>query len=74
MRLKIGDVVINHCAGFTNPHRICIVLKVGKNIHCTDGNGVFWELIKDKENKITKIGNILDLEKFNQLKIIHERS
>lgn len=59
-KLKFGDTVINHWASERNPNRKGIVIKVdSKSVYCTDGNGRFWNLVKDSKAKIELIGNAL---------------
>lgn len=51
MKYKFGDIVINHSAGESNPHKRGIVVRTGVKtgrlnpgpwVECTDGKGEFW--------------------------------
>jgi hypothetical protein len=61
INLRFGDIIVNHWAGPKNPHRISIVLSIGKYIRCTDGNGDFWNHCNDHQTRITVIGNCFDI-------------
>jgi hypothetical protein len=58
--MKFGDIVENGWASHRNPIRFGIIFKVNaKDIELTDGEGKFWELVFDKQSKISIRGSIL---------------
>lgn len=67
IKLKFGDVIINHWAGERNPNRKLIVISIGKHINCMNKKGENRQLINDKHTEIKVIGNIIDLKKFDEL-------
>ena len=60
IRLKFGDIIINHHASEDNPLKRGIFVKYHKRtIELTNGKGEFWKTSNDKESKLEKIGNML---------------
>lgn len=68
MKIKFGDVIINHYASLGNPHRIGIVVKKSKYLLCTNGKGDYWNVELDKEARLSCIGNVFNLEAYEELK------
>lgn len=59
--LKFGDIIENGWASERNPGKFGIVIKArGHSINCTDGNGLFWDLVFDAGTKIKIHGNVLN--------------
>lgn len=67
IKLKFGDVIINHWAGPNNPNRKLIVVSIGKHINCLTRTGGNAQLINDRHTEIQVIGNVIDLDKFDHL-------
>lgn len=59
--LKFGDIIENGWASERNPSKFGIVIKArGHSINCTDGSGLFWDLVFDAGTKIKIHGNVLN--------------
>lgn len=59
--LKFGDIIENGWASERNPSKFGIVVKArGHTINCTDGSGLFWDLVFDPGTKIKLHGNTLN--------------
>lgn len=59
--LKFGDIIENGWASERNPGKFGIVIKArGHSINCTDGSGLFWDLVFDAGTKIKIHGNVLN--------------
>lgn len=59
--LKFGDIIENGWGSERNPGKFGIVIKArGHSINCTDGNGLFWDLVFDAGTKIKIHGNVLN--------------
>jgi hypothetical protein len=66
--LKFGDIIENGWASVDSPRRFAIVVKAKKYyINCTDGKGVFWDLIFNSNSKIRIHRNTLN-EEFEKFK------
>jgi|GEM_PF-5691524 len=74
VKLKFGDIIINHWAGPNNPNRKRIVISVGKYINCIGKNGNQSQLINDKQTCISVIGNCFDEGKFDTLDMPYSQS
>lgn len=74
IKLKFGDVIINHWAGPNNPNRKLIFISIGEHINCLNMKGHTSRLINDKHTEIQVIGNCIDLDKFNSLQLDYEIS
>lgn len=59
--LKFGDIIENGWASERNPQKFGIVVKArGHSINCTNGEGLFWDLVFDFGTKIKIHGNTLN--------------
>ena len=74
IKLKFGDVIINHWAGPNNPNRKSMVLSIGKHINCIHKDGKITQLINDKQTLITVLGNCFDSLTFDELNMPYEES
>lgn len=73
--LKFGDIIENGWASERNPSKFGIVVKArGHSINCTNGEGLFWDLVFDFGTKIKVHGNVLN-DEFEKIKqSINERN
>lgn len=60
LSLKFGDVVVNHYASATNPHRTGIfIMFEERSLLISDMKGSFWKTVFDSKAKLEVIGNFL---------------
>lgn len=74
IKLKFGDVIINHWAGPNNPRRKSIVISLGKHINSLTKCGKSLQLCNDKQTLITVLGNCFDSVTFDELNMPYEES
>lgn len=61
MSFKFGDVLENGWASKENPYSKCIFLrKTSKFIHVMEFDGKLGNFYNDKENKLVRIGSIIN--------------
>ncbi|MDF1509718.1 hypothetical protein PZE06_16380 [Robertmurraya sp. DFI.2.37] len=61
IKFQFGDIIENGWASEDNPIRKGIFVRHKKKlIELTDGQGKFWEVYHDKDNKNVRIGNIYE--------------
>lgn len=66
--LGFGDIIENGHVSEDNSRRVSIVVKArGHSINCTNGEGLFWDLVFDFGTKIKVHGNVLN-DEFNKIK------
>lgn len=61
--LKFGDVVVNHWAGMSNPHRIGVFVKFttirkSKCMELTDMKGDFWHHDHSSRSRCERLGSV----------------